>query len=229
VDALLDGCEHDALSAVPRGKERPMTDNVLRFDVTGLDVTVPEGFHLQWQGREIDSGPVTVALGEPGSGGVIDYATGRVNVEFRVRISFPELAEALADMGAEADLTAPVEAVIRSEGVVFDDRHSLRLAGKGQIGEHRLFDRDETKLEILAPTRCCADAGSLSGDDIKAALRRGEPMTWKFNPTEKRVVLVMPEMLGGQSHLLCLVGSYTFTAKPEDATAAVAPPNVAAA
>jgi hypothetical protein len=206
-----------------------MTENILRFDVTGLDVTVPEGFRLHWQGREIDSGPVTVTLGERGSGGVIDYATGRVNVEFRVKISFPELSEALTDMGAEADLAAPVDAVIRSEGMVFDDRHSLRLAGRGELGEHRLFDRNETKLEILAPTRCCADAGSKSGEEIRAALRRGEPMTWKFNPTEKRVVLVLPEMLGGQSHLLCLVGSYTFTAKPEEAAAAVAAPKVAAA
>jgi hypothetical protein len=206
-----------------------MTRNILHFGVTGLDVTVPEGFHLKWQDREIDSGPVTVTLGEAGSGGVIDYESGRVNVEFRVKISFPELSEALSDMGAEADLTAPVDAIIRSEGVVFDDRHSLRLAGKGQIGEHRLFDRNETKLEILAPTRCCADAGSRSGEEIRTALRRGEPMTWKFNPTEKRVVLVMPEMLGGQSHLLCLAGSYTFTAKPEDASGAVTTPNLATA
>jgi hypothetical protein len=143
-----------------------MSDDILRFDVTGLDVTVPEGFRLTWHGREIDSGPVTVTLGEPSSGGAIDYAAGRVNVEFRVKISFPELSEALTDMGAEPDLTAPVDAVIRSEGVVFDDRHSLRLAGKGEIGEHRLFDRNETKLEILAPSRCCADAGSRSGEEI---------------------------------------------------------------
>src|ERR671930_431242 len=79
-----------------------------------------------WQGREIDSGPVTVTLREPGSGGVIDYDTGRVNVEFRVKIAFPELSEALTDMGAEADLTASVDAIIRSEGVVFDDRHRAR-------------------------------------------------------------------------------------------------------
>ena len=206
-----------------------MTENILRFDVTGLDVTVPEGFRLTWQGREIDSGPVTVTLREPGSGGVIDYDTGRVNVEFRVKIAFPELSEALTDMGAEADLTASVDAIIRSEGVVFDDRHSLRLAGKGEFGEHRLFDRNEAKLEILAPTRCRADAGSQSGEKIKAALRRGEPMTWMFNPTEKRVVLVLPETLGGHSHLLCLVGSYTFTAKPDDATVAVTAHKVAAA
>jgi hypothetical protein len=60
---------------------------------------------------------------------------------------------------------------------VVDERHSLRLAGKGQLGEHRLFDRNETKLEILAPTRCCTDAGSRSGEEIRKALRRGEPMT----------------------------------------------------
>jgi hypothetical protein len=42
-----------------------------------------------------------------------------------------------------------------------------------------------------------------------------------FNPTERRGVLVMPASLGGQSHLLCLVGSYTFTAKPENVTVEV--------
>jgi hypothetical protein len=112
---------------------------------------------------------------------------------------FPQLSEALADRGAEADLTAPL------------------MPSFGQIGEPRLFDRNETKLEILATTRCCADAGSRSGDEIRRALRRGAPMTWKFNPTEKRGLLVMPEMLGGQNHLLCLAASNTFTAKPEDA------------
>jgi hypothetical protein len=206
-----------------------MTKDILRFDVTGLDATVPEGFNLKWQGREINSGPVIVTLGEPGSGGIIDYETGRVNVEFHAKISFPELSEALSDMGAEPDVTAPVDAIVRSEGIVVDERHSLRLAGKGQLGEHRLFDRNETKLEILAPTRCCADAGSRSGEEIRKALRRGEPMTWMFNPTEKRVVLVMPESLGGQSHLLCLVGSYTFTAKPENVTEEVTAPERATA
>jgi hypothetical protein len=185
----------------------------LHFNVTGLDVAVPEGFCMTWQGRTIDSGPVRITLGAPGSSGVIDYETGRVNVEFRVQISFPELSETLSDMGVEAELTAPVDAVIRSEGMVFDD-HSFRLAGKGRIGEHRLFDRDETKLEILAPTRCRPDAVSRSGEEIHAALLAGEPVSWNFNPTEKRVVLELPKSLGGESQLLCLAGSYTFTAVP---------------
>lgn len=127
----------------------------LHFDVTDFSVTVEEGVAVKWQGREIDSGRLTIKLGEPGSGGVIDYETGKVNVEFRVRIEAPGLDDLfgiLDDIGADRDVTAPFDAVIRSEGSVFED-HSLRLAGKGVIGEHRLFNPEETRLEILAPSQ----------------------------------------------------------------------------
>ena len=127
----------------------------LHFDVTDFDVKVEEGVKIKWQGREIDSGRVTLKLGEPGSGGVIDYEKGMVNVEFRVQISMPALDEffdILEDMGAERGVTKPFDAVIRSQGSVFED-HSLRLSGKGEIKEHRLFNPAETKLEILAPSQ----------------------------------------------------------------------------
>ncbi|MEW6729944.1 MAG: hypothetical protein AB1489_01285 [Acidobacteriota bacterium] len=127
---------------------------LLHFDVTDLNVTVEEGVKITWQGKEIDSGRLTITLGEPGSKGVIDYEKGMVKVEFRVRISSPaldELFDILEDMGADRGVTAPFDAVIRSQGSVFDD-HSLRLAGKGEIAEHRLFNPDETKIDILAPT-----------------------------------------------------------------------------
>ena len=88
--------------------------------------------------------------------GCVDYFDKRtlqlVNVEFRVRIVFKELAEILNDMGADPSLTEPADAVIRSQGSVFED-HSLRLSGKGDLAEHRLFDPEETKIEILAPSQ----------------------------------------------------------------------------
>ncbi|HXF58515.1 MAG TPA: hypothetical protein VN539_01715 [Candidatus Saccharimonadales bacterium] len=130
-----------------------MDQHIFPFNVTGLGVRVEEGVKLTWQGREIESGPLTITLGAPGSRGVINYGTGMVNVEFRVRIEFHELSEALRDMGAEEDLWAPVDAVIRSEGAVFGEDHSLRLAGKAVVAPHRLFDPEETKIEILAPTQ----------------------------------------------------------------------------
>jgi hypothetical protein len=132
-----------------------MGRNLLNFDVTDLDVTVQEGVKLTWQGKEIDSGQMTIKLGAPGSAGVIDYDNGTVNVEFRVKIASPaldELFDILEDMGAERGVTAPFDAVIRSQGSVFGDDHSLRLAGKGEFSEHRLFNPAETTLDILAPT-----------------------------------------------------------------------------
>ena len=142
------------VSEMNSGKEDKMSKNQLRFDVTDFDVTVAEGVKINWQGRELDSGRLTIKLGEPGSSGVIDYETGTVDVEFRVRISSPsldDLFDILDDMGADRGVTAPIDAVIRSKGSVFDD-HSLRLAGIGEIMEHRIFNPAETSLEILAPS-----------------------------------------------------------------------------
>lgn len=127
-------------------------DGLLRFDVTALDVAIEDEVKIVWQGREIDAGRVTIALGAPGSHGTINYLTGEVDVEFRVRVVFDELCETLSDMGADHEMTKPLDAVIRSHGSVFGD-HSLRLAGRGEVGEHRLFDAEQTKIEIRAPSQ----------------------------------------------------------------------------
>ncbi len=124
----------------------------LAFNVMALDVTIEEGVKLRWQGRDLDSGPLIISLGKPGSCGVIDYETGEVNVEFRVQIEFPELADILNDLGADPAVTAPIDGIIRSRGSVFDD-HSLRLSGKGELEEHRLFNTAETLIEIRAPSQ----------------------------------------------------------------------------
>jgi hypothetical protein len=43
-------------------------------------------------------------------------------------------------------------------------------------------------------------------------------VSWGFNPQEKRVELTLPESLGGETQVLCIAGSYTFTlADPEEA------------
>jgi len=129
-----------------------ISDGLLRFDVVALEVTIEEGVKIVWEGREIDSGPVAITLGQPGSNGTINYLTGEVDVEFRVRIRFDELCEALSAMGADPDMTRPLDAVIRSHGSVFDD-HSLRLAGHGEVAEHRLFDPDQTHIDVRAPSQ----------------------------------------------------------------------------
>jgi hypothetical protein len=54
---------------------------------------------------------------------------------------------------------------------------------------------------------------SRSGAEIRKALFSGEPVTWGFNPKEKRVVLTLPKHLGGRTYELCIAGSYTFVAR----------------
>lgn len=132
-----------------------MSRNLLPFDVTALDVTVAEGITLKWQNREIDSGPLSITLGAPGSSGVIDYDTGTVQVEFRARLTAPafdEVLDILEDLGEERPSIGGFETIIRSTGSVFGDDHSLRLEGKGEITEHRLFDPADTCINILAPS-----------------------------------------------------------------------------
>ncbi|MGA7732807.1 MAG: hypothetical protein WCD37_16240 [Chloroflexia bacterium] len=129
-----------------------MHQDRLEFNVAELDVTIEEGVNLMWQGRKMNSGPLIISLGKAGSCGVIDYDAGEVNVEFRVQILFPELAEMLSDLGVDPGIVAPIEGVIRSRGSVFDD-HSLRLSGKGELEEHRLFDVEETRIDICAPSQ----------------------------------------------------------------------------
>lgn len=141
----------DPVERRSREMEHVMNQGFLYFDVTALEVEVQETVKLKWQGREIDSGRLSIKLGAPGSHGVINYETGKVNVEFRVRIMFDELSEILDDMGEESGVGSPVDAVIRSLGSVFED-HSLRLAGRAEISEHPLFDPHETRIEIRAPT-----------------------------------------------------------------------------
>jgi hypothetical protein len=126
-----------------------MSDVVLRFDVTQLDATVPEGVPVTWRGRRFDSGPLTIALSSPGrSRGVLDYARRRARVEFHVRLHFPAFAETLHDLGVDPALAAPVEAVLISEGEILDD-HSLALHGACDLSPHPLLPREATSAAVL--------------------------------------------------------------------------------
>ena len=82
-----------------------MNDDLLRFAVTRLSATVPEGVPITWRGREFASGPLTIELAPCGEGaanrGVLDYGSRRARAEFHVRLSFPQFAEVLDDLGVD--------------------------------------------------------------------------------------------------------------------------------
>ena len=53
---------------------------------------------------------------------------------------------------------------------------------------------------------------SRSGAEIRDAFLSGEPISWGFNPQEKRVELTLPASLGGGTQVLCIAGFYTLKA-----------------
>jgi len=54
---------------------------------------------------------------------------------------------------------------------------------------------------------------SRSGAEVREALFSGKPVSWGFNPKEKRVILTFPKALGGETYVLCISGYYTFVAQ----------------
>jgi hypothetical protein len=129
-----------------------MDNDSIGFRIVALAASVPEGIPMEWQGRELASGPLTIELDESSQGegnrGLLDYAQWRAQADFRVRITFPELTSALEDLGLDPALTQPVHAVLHSEGEILKD-HSFALSGRCELRPHELFLPDETQAAVL--------------------------------------------------------------------------------
>ena len=129
-----------------------MNDSVVTFKVTRLKAQIDEPLTLEWQGKEIDAGPITVELDENASNtanqGALDYSRRYARAEFHVRLAFPELANTLESLGLDEEFTRPIHAVIRSEGEILDD-HSFALSGGCNLGPHTLFPSEETRAAVL--------------------------------------------------------------------------------
>ena len=69
---------------------------------------------------------------------MLDYANRRARAEFHVRLSFPQFAETLEDLGVDPALSQPVQAVLRSEGDILDD-HGFALSGTCDLEPHGLL------------------------------------------------------------------------------------------
>src|SRR5881628_3298381 len=100
-------------------RRNSMEPHRISFQIAGLSASVPEGIPLEWQGRELSTGPLFFELaegspGDPGSQGVLDYSRMEAKAEFHVRLSFPELAVLIEDLEADPALLEPVHAVLRS-------------------------------------------------------------------------------------------------------------------
>jgi hypothetical protein len=134
-------------------KEDGMNNDRVAFRITKLAASIAEGVPLEWQGKELASGPLTIELDEDAQGnhGVLDYARGRAEADFRIRLEFPDLRSGLEDLGVDPALTAPVRATIRSKGKILED-HSFFLSGRCELQPHELVNPTDTAATVLPGT-----------------------------------------------------------------------------
>src|ERR1043166_6063558 len=119
-----------------------MHEDLVSFRITNLSATVPEGVKFVWQGRECESGPLTLdpdgGAPESGNQGVLNYSRRRATAEFHVRLAFREFASALEDLGVDPEFTKPLRCVLYSEGDILQ-YHSFAFSGHCAIAPHSLL------------------------------------------------------------------------------------------
>ena len=129
-----------------------MKDDRIAFRVTELDAAAPQGVLIQWQGRELNSGRLRIELDEEApagsSCGTLDYLARRAEAAFHIKLSFPELAGMLEELGVDPALTRPVRAVLRSQGAILED-HGFALSGRSEPLRHELLGGSSAAAAVL--------------------------------------------------------------------------------
>src|SRR4030095_11368829 len=134
------------------GDENLMSRNVVEFQITNLDVHVPRGLPIMWRGYRISTGPLDLGLDDSTgiSCGAMNYKLGVVSSEFHVLVRFRWFAFRLKALEIDADLVAPIHAVLKTEGEILPD-HSFNggLRGSCKVESHKMFSSQDLRVEIL--------------------------------------------------------------------------------
>ena len=129
-----------------------MSQDVVEFRITDLGVQVPGGLPVMWRGYKISTGPLDFGLDDSTgiSCGVMNYELGVVSSEFHVLVRFRWFALQLRALGIDAELMAPVHAVLKTEGKILSD-HGFTggLRGSCKVESHKMFSSQDLRIEVL--------------------------------------------------------------------------------
>lgn len=148
----LIGKESTGMRTRVEGGENLVSRGGVEFRITNLDVHVPRGLPILWRGYKISTGPLDLGLDDSTgiSCGVMNYELGVVLSEFHVLIRFRRFALQLKALGMDADLVAPIHALLKTEGEILPD-HSFNggLRGSCKVESHKMFSSQALRVEIL--------------------------------------------------------------------------------
>ena len=105
-----------------------------------------------WRGYKSSTGPLDFGLDDSTgiSCGVMNYELGVVLSKFYVLVRFRRFALQLKALGIDAQLMAPVHAVLKTEGKILPD-YSFNggLRGSCKVESHKMFSSRDLRIEIL--------------------------------------------------------------------------------
>jgi hypothetical protein len=129
-----------------------MSRELIEFQITNFEAQVPAGLPIMWRGFKISTGPLDFGLDDSTSKscGVMNYELGVVLSEFHVLVRFRRFVLPLKALGINAELMAPIHAVLKTEGKILPD-HSFNggLRGTCKVESHRMFSSQDLRVEIL--------------------------------------------------------------------------------
>src|SRR5262249_13549824 len=166
-----------------------------------------------WRGFKTSTGPLDFGLDDSTgiSCGVMDYERGVVSSAFHVLVRFRWFALQLKALGIDAELMAPVHAVLKTEGKILPD-HSFNggLRGSCKVEPQKMFSSQDLRIVIL-PGLLLPVEGPRWGAEILAKFEIGSPVSWRLNRDQARLLVTLPKDLGGWTYQVMLEGGYTFT------------------
>ena len=129
-----------------------MSREVIEFQITNFEAQVPAGLPIMWRGYKVSTGPLDLGLDDSTgkSRGVMNYELGVVLSEFHVLVRFGRFALPLKALAINAELIAPILAVLKTEGKILPD-HSFNggLRGTCKVEPHKMFSSQDLRVEIL--------------------------------------------------------------------------------
>jgi len=168
------------------------------------------GLKLRSRGREFSSGTVVATLDEsaefPANTGMIDLATGTIQLRWGIMVGLPFMADAFASGSVSLKESAPLRVSFEEVGKVREDGSGFDVKGTGQVCPGTMLSSVDIPLQnnlitILPEPRKKTLANALTaGDVIRCAL-----------VPESFLDIVLPKSLGGGTQRLNLVGGFLLT------------------
>jgi hypothetical protein len=171
--------------------------------------TSPEtGLKIRQRGREIAAGTIVAHLDDsaevPANMGMIDLATGTIQLRWAVIATLPFMADAFASGSIPQKESSPLRASLEESGQVLDDGSGFNVQGTGKIAPGSVLGKSSIALHN--------NVVELLGNGGKAtsirALAAGEVVRCVLVPNSSYLDVALAKSLGGGTQRLNLVGRF---------------------